>query len=254
MKKIFNLAVAALAAMSCEKTPAAEPETPAAAPKMEWDSNPSFEPVELASEMDVNIRVKAEAGIRTFVVKVDSPVLSPVISGITSDHTSDMDLIGDAQLASMLDNLTGGGIPTGDDLAGKTEIDFNISTLVPLILSLGPENGSDHKFTLDVSDMKGQSLSKTLTFHYTGKSTVTVSDIDLWNNTASVSFVAAENVESPSVFFGRKGGEMLEIAAADGRCTIAAEYVKSTNAAGLDVYSPKEGTGVYAGNTYVVEL
>ncbi len=112
MKKIFNLAVAALAAMafvSCEKTPAVEPETPAAAPKMEWDSNPSFEPVELASEMDVNIRVKAEAGIRTFVVKVDSPVLSPIISGITSDHTSDMDLIGDAQLASMLDNLTGGG-------------------------------------------------------------------------------------------------------------------------------------------------
>ncbi len=257
MKKIFNLAVAALAAMafvSCEKTPAVEPETPATAPKMEWDSNPSFEPVELASEMDVNIRVKAEAGIRTFVVKVDSPVLSPVISGITSDHTSDMDLIGDAQLASMLDNLTGGGIPTGDDLAGKTEVDFNISTLVPLILSLGPENGSDHKFTLDVSDMKGQSLSKTLTFHYTGKSTVTVSDIDLWNNTASVSFVAAENVKSPSVFFGRKGGEMLEIAAVDGRCTIAAEYVKSTNAAGLDVYSPKEGTGVYAGNTYVVEL
>ena len=42
------------------------PDTPAvyAAPEMGWAANPYFSAVELASSMNVNIKARAEAGIR----------------------------------------------------------------------------------------------------------------------------------------------------------------------------------------------
>lgn len=255
MKKILNLAVVAMAAMallSCE-----EKDGPAvyAAPEMVWEANPDFSPVELSAAMDVNILVKAESGIGTFIVKVDSPVLSPVIAALTSDNTSDMDLIGDSALISSLDALTGGVLPTGDKLACKTEVNFNLSSLVPMILAFSPEKGSDHAFTLEVTDNAGKSLDKRLVFHYGGGNSISVADADLWHNTASIQVSYAESVASPAVFFGKKGGEMHEVkAGADGKYVVAPEYVKSANAAGLDVFSVKEGTGVYASAVYVAEL
>ncbi len=168
MKKILNLAVVAVASMallSCEKK---DGPVAYAAPVMVWEANPDFSTMELSQTMDVNIRVKAEAGIGTFIVKVNSPVLSPVISALTSDNSSNMDLIGDSSLIGALDGLTGGTLPAGEKLAGKTEVNFNLSSLVPMILGLSPEKGSDHVFTLEVSDKIGQSFSRKLTFHYGG--------------------------------------------------------------------------------------
>lgn len=254
MKKILNLAVAAVAAMvflSCNK------DNPAvyAAPEMEWAANPDFSSVELADPMNVNIKVKAEAGIASFVVRVDSGVLSPVISGLTSDNSSDMDLIGDTQLISALDALTGGLLPAGAKLSGKSEVDFDLSSLVPMILVLSPEKGSDHIFTLEVTDMAGQSLSRKLVFHYGGGNSISVSGADLWHNTASIQVSYSETVASPAVFFGKKGGEMHEVkAGTDGKYVVAPEYEKSVNAAGLEEFSAKEGTGVYASAVYVAEL
>lgn len=254
MKKILNLAMAACAVMAVVSC---NPDTPAvyAAPEMEWAANPDFSAVELAPSMNVNIKVRAEAGIESFVVKVASGTLSPVISALTSDNSSDMDLIGDTQLISSLDALTGGLMPVGTKLYGKSEIDFDLSALVPLILELSPTKGSDHVFTLVVTDRAGKSLRRSLVFHYSGISSVSVSDADLWLNTASVEVTCAEGVTAPAVYCGIKGGTFYEVAAdAGGRYIIAPEYVNLVNPGGLEVLSAKPGTGIYAGNTYVVEL
>ncbi len=255
MKKIFNLAVVAIASMallSCEQK---DGPVAYAAPVMVWEANPDFSTMELSQTMDVNIRVKAEAGIGTFIVKVNSPVLSPVISALTSDNSSDMDLIGDSSLIGALDGLTGGTLPAGEKLAGKTEVNFNLSSLVPMILALSPEKGSDHVFTLEVSDKIGQSFSRKLTFHYGGGNSISVSGADLWNNTASIMVSCAESVKAPAVFFGKKGGTLYELAAdEDGKYVAAPSYEISVNAGGFDVLTVKKGTGIYASNVYVAEL
>ena len=255
MKKILNLAVVAIASMallSCEQK---DGPVAYAAPVMVWEANPDFSTMELSQTMDVNIRVKAEAGIGTFIVKVNSPVLSPVISALTSDNSSDMDLIGDSSLIGALDGLTGGTLPAGEKLAGKTEVNFNLSSLVPMILALSPEKGSDHVFTLEVSDKIGQSFSRKLTFHYGGGNSISVSGADLWNNTASIMVSCAESVKAPAVFFGKKGGTLYELAAdEDGKYVAAPSYETSVNAGGFDVLTVKKGTGIYASNVYVAEL
>lgn len=84
--------------------------------------------------------------------------------------------------------------------------------------------------------------------------TIEVSDIDLWSNTAKVS-VSAENIDDLKVYYGVKdSGVSHEIEAEGGVYTISAGYTASKNDAGLDIYSLVEGTGVFAGKTYVVEV
>ena len=56
-------------------------------------------------------------------------------------------------------------IPTGDALKGQTEVLFSLSQLVPMIQMFAPTSGSEHIFTLKVSDEKGQTLEKTLVFY-----------------------------------------------------------------------------------------
>lgn len=84
--------------------------------------------------------------------------------------------------------------------------------------------------------------------------TIEVSDIDLWSNTAKVS-VSAENIDDLKVYYGVKdSGVSHEIEAEEGVYTISAGYKTSQNDAGLNVSSLVEGTGVFAGRTYVVEV
>ena len=135
---------------------------------MRWDVNPTFAPTPIEDVMDVNITISAPESIKEFVVSVDSSVLSDVIAAMagdpsyswTKDGPFDMDLIGDEALVSALSSM----LPTGDQLYGKTEVLFSLSTLVPLIKAYSPESGSNHIFTMKVTDMKGQTLSKSITF------------------------------------------------------------------------------------------
>lgn len=141
--------------------PGGDPEEPAGELSLSWPANPSFDRTPITNPMDVNLKVTAESGIRTFVVTVDSDALEPVICEMTSDGTARMDLINDAKLIDTL----GGLLPAGDDIKGKEAVDFPLSTLVPMILSIGAEPGSEHIFTLEVSDSEGQTLSQSLTFY-----------------------------------------------------------------------------------------
>ena len=145
-----------------------DPDEPSTAPTMSWDTNPTFAPTPIEDVMDVNISIKAPETIEGFIVTVDSYILSDVIAAMggnttyswASDGPFDMDLINDEALVSALSSM----LPTGDELSGKSEVVFSLSTIVPLIKAYNPESGSNHIFTLKVTDAKGQTLSKSITF------------------------------------------------------------------------------------------
>ena len=141
---------------------------PSTAPTMTWESNPTFAPTPIAAEMDVEIVIEAPEGIKDFVVDVDSDVLGETIAALAgASYTYSpstpfrMDLINDAALIAALGKM----IPTGDALKNQTHVNFSLSQLVPLIMVYSPESGSQHTFTLKVTDNKGQSLEKPVVFY-----------------------------------------------------------------------------------------
>ena len=140
-----------------------EPELPDA-PSLEWAANPDFETMPIDENLNVDLVVSAPGRIAAFVVGVDSPLLNGIISGMTQDNSTNMDLIGDTELAGALSTLTQGQLPTGDDLLGETNVDFFLTNLVSLIGQMGAGAGSEHTFTLNVTDEYDQTLTKALTF------------------------------------------------------------------------------------------
>lgn len=195
-------ASAIFALSSCNENGGDEPAA-TAEPTMTWEGNENFE-AELTGEMDVQIKITAEAGIKSFVVGIDSDVLNPIISAVNGGST-DMDLInGPAELIALLGST---GIPTGDALAGETEISLNLSNLVPLIITMGQMNGtlvggSDHVFTLTLTDNEDRTLSQDVVFHYlaptiTWASNPTFSVVDIDGNLdASLSVNAPAGIKS----------------------------------------------------------
>lgn len=141
-----------------------DPDTPVTtpdAPTLEWAANPTFGTMTLAEEMDVNLTVKAPGKIKTFVVAVDSDILGEILPGMTGDKSCNLDLINDDTFIAYASNL---GLKSGDEIKGQTEVEFDLSSLVPMIYNLSPASGTEHKFTLNLTDEYDQALSKTLTF------------------------------------------------------------------------------------------
>ncbi|MBO4633753.1 MAG: DUF4493 domain-containing protein [Bacteroidales bacterium] len=144
------------------------PPASSTAPTMSWESNANFDPVPITDPMDVEIIIEAQEKIAEFVVLVDSYILGETIAalaGMDYTYSADtpfvMDLINNEALIGAL----GAMIPTGDALLNQTHVDFSLSQLVPLILVYSPESGSNHVFTLQVTDTKGQTLEKPVTFY-----------------------------------------------------------------------------------------
>lgn len=151
-----------------------QPETPAA-PTLEWPKNPTFATTELAKTMDIDLVVKAPGKIKTFLVVVDSPSLEtllPGMTGINGKAGCTLDLINNKTLIANFKEL-GLNLPTEDQLKGQTEVNFPLSSLVPMIYGLEAakkeQASSDHKFTLQLTDESDQEFSQTLVFHYTAK-------------------------------------------------------------------------------------
>lgn len=138
-----------------------EPELPDA-PSLEWPANPDFDDTLIEDGMDVNLVVKAPGKIKDFVVGVESDFLATLLPEMTTDGSMNMDLINDEKLITMLATVAA-TLPTGDKLDRQTNVDFSLSSLVPLI-KLGAAPASRHTFTLNVTDEYDQTLTKALTF------------------------------------------------------------------------------------------
>ena len=144
--------------------PDEEPEDPDVpsedAPELVWDANPTFERWPLAATMDVNLVVNAPGKIAGFKVDIESETLQSLLESFTMP----MDLINDQTVKEFMSSPFI-GLPVGDDLSGKTSVEFPLSTLLPMLYGLGPDPGSEHTFTLIVTDEAGQELNQSLVFY-----------------------------------------------------------------------------------------
>ena len=138
---------------------------------LNWPMNPTLAKTTIADEMTVLMYVSVPAGIEDFVVTVrsQSQTFLATCSLMTSNPQEEgniesviLDLIDD-ELAVL--SMSGIGLQTGDLLYGKSEVEFNISALVPLIPTQGPVYGSDNIFNLKVTDKNGISNDWDLVFY-----------------------------------------------------------------------------------------
>ena len=189
MKRLFYVvtAFAALSLAACGKE-----DTPSApsAPIIEMEGLNIEEVHEITDgPMRVKVGVRAEGGIETFSVKIESPLLTDELLR-EIDLAAEMELTAPAsdEMAAALKNL---GFPVGGNVKGSTDQSFDISQFMPLIKQLygGHEKDSRHDFVLTVKDAHGQSVTKSLKFHISA-APASISyngDADLWLNTASFS-------------------------------------------------------------------
>lgn len=122
---------------------------------MEWPANPSFSPMEITQGMDVVINISAPAGIRTFNVSIQSDVLNEILT--------ELDLVNPGNLSAIAEMILNGQV-----LLNATSLRLDLSSLVPMILELGPDPDTDHVFVLNMSDNDGNRFSKRVVFHYSG--------------------------------------------------------------------------------------
>lgn len=189
MKRLFYVvtAFAALSLAACGKEDA--PSAPSA-PIIEMEGLNIEEVHEITDgPMRVKVGVRAEGGIETFSVKIESPLLTDELLR-EIDLAAEMELTAPAsdEMAAALKNL---GFPVGGNVKGSTDQSFDISQFMPLIKQLygGHEKDSRHDFVLTVKDAHGQSVTKSLKFHISA-APASISyngDADLWLNTASFS-------------------------------------------------------------------
>lgn len=93
------------------------------------------------------------------------------------DLFNDSDVIEEISFADL-------GLSCQTEIQYKKECVFDITALVPMILLLGPDPGSEHVFDVKVTDLAGQVTEQSLTF--TAPALVRVDQTDLWKNTASL--------------------------------------------------------------------
>ena len=109
--------------------------------------------------MTCDLKVKAPLAIADFSVKIISETLNA--DQLTSVGLSDeFSLVNDTQY---FESLGGLGFPTGDAVYGKTDIDLSISKFLSVLAILGP---GEHDFEMSVTDMEGNTTTKTVMFRF----------------------------------------------------------------------------------------
>ena len=233
-----------------------EPDVPPVtydAPSITWEGHDFDTPMEITEEMNVVIDIDVPAGIKSFVVDIDSDVLNE--RGIsTIDFVNPADALQETIVALVLGE--------GQDITTATSLTLELSNLIPMILDLEPEANTDHIFTITIIYKENRTVEETCTFHYRASASVSVSvsvdetSIDLWKNTARVNVSNAAADVSYAVQYREKGTQTWYTAS--GNVTsgfiLAPEYAQTSNAANLTVYTVKAGSGIYAKNIYEVRL
>ena len=142
---------------------------PANVPYVVWEANPSFAPMNIDDNLNADLVIMVPEKVKTFKVIVDSEQLSSTIAALCSyadSYTSgpaEMDLIGDATLVENLGGM-GLGLPLGDEILGHDEVPFSLSALIPMINLYQPATGTEHRFTLQVTDEKDNTLEQLIIF------------------------------------------------------------------------------------------
>ena len=112
-----------------------------------------------APGMTCDLKVKAPLAVADFNVKIISLTLNA--DQLTSVGLADeFSLVNDTQF---FESLGGLGFPVGDAVYGKTDIDLSISNFLSVLAMLGP---GEHDFEMSVTDMEGNTTTKTVMFRF----------------------------------------------------------------------------------------
>lgn len=120
-------------------------------PTIEWRGGVDLDATHVVDPVDgleVIIDISSETGITGFTMTINSDVLTPEeLSGINLAQTMDLINPGDCEAG-----LVFLGFPTGEQVKGQTEMEFDISSFMPQLLALG---AGDSDFVLTVTDAGG---------------------------------------------------------------------------------------------------
>ena len=109
--------------------------------------------------MTCNLNVKAPLTIADFNVKIISATLTPEeLSSV--GLAGEFSLVNDTQFHEALSGL---GFPVGDAVYGKSELNLSISNFLGVLAMLGP---GEHDFEMSVTDMEGNTTTKTVMFRF----------------------------------------------------------------------------------------
>lgn len=196
MKKILFLAAAFAVVLSCQNKPQPAEEVPTTVPVITWEANPSFT-AEFMPTMDAVVTVSAPEGLDVLTIKsvAGNPdyvsVFAKTYIGVASNRSGSnivFDLIDDATVAS---GFVEKQICTsaGTTLRGtKDALNINFIRLINILTdSQDIENDTNISFEIYVADITGNTLSKTVKFHFTAAPSFE------WANTVSTTVVPLDN-------------------------------------------------------------
>ena len=110
----------------------------------------------ITDDIVATVNINAPNGIKNFVVDIISEQLTKeMLQDVGLDATFDL-----ANPGNLGEALTELGFPTGDAVLGKTNLTFDITDFMPLLVIFPGQ----HQFKLTITDMKDNTVSQSLTF------------------------------------------------------------------------------------------
>ena len=145
-----------------------EPEVQSKETSLTWASNPDFAPVNLLVDGEnvtvdpqVKLVVNCPRRISSFVINVSDNFKS-VIGILTTDEVQYLDLVNDQKLIAFF--VGDMYLPTGSELAGKTQVEFDLSSLAKMVPMIASSDKEETVFTLEVIDSMGGTYTKDIKF------------------------------------------------------------------------------------------
>ena len=137
-------------------------------PSLIWASNPDFAPVNLIVDGEnvivdpqVKLTVNCPRKISSFVINVSDNFKS-VIGLLTTNEVQYLDLVNDQKLIAFFVGEM--YLPTGSELAGKTQVEFDLSSLAKMVPMIASADKEETVFTLEVIDSMGGTYTKDIKF------------------------------------------------------------------------------------------
>ena len=251
------------------------------APSLEWkDADGNDMDLDAAHEITVengaltypaDIKIYAPAGIKGLTVGIESAVLTPIVSSI--------DLINEtgipnpeSETGAMLVTFAGLKLAYGKEVEFKKATNFNIGSLVPMIMMYSPAYGSEHTFRVTIVDLAGNTTTQPIKFvvptPVVDPTIARKGAPDLWTNSVTLALndvpASAKVVTVQYKTTSESDSEWHDISAtisADRTtATIAPEWespAKDGTTHNTNVqpfYRMKPNTGIITGNTYQYKM
>ena len=165
---LYLTALLALVVTGCKKEKRIDPTKPS----ITWETNSSFNTVELTSSLDAVVAVNAPGLFQDLKLVLElgnyNILANPYISISANKGGANapvLDLMGDESSVSFLRRL---GMTVGSSLQDKETVNLNLKAILEAILEGQPvENNTSFAITLRVRDQSGNEATRIARFHFT---------------------------------------------------------------------------------------